>query len=94
MRNDQYYDLLSMRVHSDDVEVGTGGVLVDLTKRGNRCATAVLTQGEMDTVRSSGRPGTPSRKSTQYQQVEQISPPRDRLSIDIDPSRVTCLCCN
>ena len=43
------YDLLSIGAHPDDVEVGTGGVLIDLKKRGYRCGLVILTQGEMGT---------------------------------------------
>ena len=43
------YDLLSIGAHPDDVEVGTGGVLIDLHKRGYKCGIVILTQGEMGT---------------------------------------------
>ncbi len=43
------YDLLSIGAHPDDVEVGTGGVLIDLSKRGYRCGIVILTEGEMGT---------------------------------------------
>ena len=43
------YDLLSIGAHPDDVEVGTGGVLIDLRKRGYKCGLVILTQGEMGT---------------------------------------------
>jgi LmbE family N-acetylglucosaminyl deacetylase len=43
------YDLISIGAHPDDVEVGTGGVLIDLNKRGYRCGIVILTQGEMGT---------------------------------------------
>jgi len=43
------YDLLSIGAHPDDVEVGTGGVLIDLAKRGYRCGIVIMTQGEMGT---------------------------------------------
>ena len=43
------YDLLSIGAHPDDVEVGTGGVLIDLHKRGYKCGLVILTQGEMGT---------------------------------------------
>ncbi|MBI5267510.1 MAG: bacillithiol biosynthesis deacetylase BshB1 [candidate division Zixibacteria bacterium] len=43
------YDLLSIGAHPDDVEVGTGGVLIDLGKRGYKCGIVILTQGEMGT---------------------------------------------
>jgi len=43
------YDLLSIGAHPDDVEVGTGGVLIDLAKRGYKCGIVIMTQGEMGT---------------------------------------------
>lgn len=43
------YDLLSIGAHPDDVEVGSGGVLIDLNKRGYKCGIVILTQGEMGT---------------------------------------------
>ncbi len=43
------YDLISIGAHPDDVEVGSGGVLIDLNKRGYQCGAVILTQGEMGT---------------------------------------------
>lgn len=43
------YDLLSIGAHPDDVEVGTGGVLIDLAQRGYRCGLVIMTKGEMAT---------------------------------------------
>jgi bacillithiol biosynthesis deacetylase BshB1 len=43
------YDLLSIGAHPDDIEVGTGGVLIDLAKRGYKCGIVILTEGEMGT---------------------------------------------
>ncbi len=43
------YDILSIGAHPDDVEVGTGGVLIDLAKRGYKCGIVIMTQGEMGT---------------------------------------------
>jgi len=49
MAQQQKYDLISIGAHPDDVEVGTGGVLIDLARRGYRCGVVILTQGEMGT---------------------------------------------
>jgi len=49
MQSNDRYDLISIGAHPDDVEVGTGGVLIDLAKRGYRCGIVILTQGEMGT---------------------------------------------
>lgn len=43
------YDVLSIGAHPDDVEVGTGGVLIDLNQRGYKCGIVILTEGEMGT---------------------------------------------
>lgn len=42
-------DCLAVGAHPDDVEVGTGGVLVKLHELGYRTGLVVLTQGEMGT---------------------------------------------
>ena len=49
MESTRPYDLLSVGAHPDDVEVGTGGVLIDAARRGYRAAIAILTEGEMGT---------------------------------------------
>jgi len=49
MNDNQTYDLLSVGAHPDDIEVGTGGVLIGLVKRGYRCGIVILTEGEMGT---------------------------------------------
>lgn len=43
------YDLISIGAHPDDVEVGTGGVLIDLNEKGYRTGIVYLTRGEMGT---------------------------------------------
>jgi N-acetylglucosamine malate deacetylase 1 len=45
----QVYDLISIGAHPDDIEVGTGGVLINLAKHGYRCGIVIMTQGEMGT---------------------------------------------
>jgi len=60
-RPEVQYDLLSVGAHPDDVEVGTGGVLIDLHSRGYRCGIAILTQGEM------GTGGTPEIRSREIE---------------------------
>ena len=49
MNQDRHYDVLSIGAHPDDVEVGTGGVLIDLSNRGNKCGIVIMTLGEMGT---------------------------------------------
>jgi len=43
------YDLISVGAHPDDVEVGTGGVLIALNKSGHKTGIVYLTKGEMGT---------------------------------------------
>ena len=47
--NEPTYDLLSIGAHPDDIEVGSGGVLIDLHQRGYKCGIVILTEGEMGT---------------------------------------------
>jgi len=48
-RDNQHYDILSIGAHPDDVEVGTGGVLIDMKRRGLKVGIIILTEGEMGT---------------------------------------------
>ncbi|MFQ5453397.1 MAG: PIG-L family deacetylase [Candidatus Zixiibacteriota bacterium] len=65
------YDLLSVGAHPDDVEVGSGGVLIDLHKRGYKCGIVILTQGEM------GTGGTPEIRAGEVKNAADI------LGVDI-----------
>lgn len=49
MNDDKQYDLISIGAHPDDVEVGTGGVLIGLNRSGYRTGIVYLTAGEMGT---------------------------------------------
>ena len=49
MSGNKKYGLLSIGAHPDDVEVGSGGVLIDLLKRGVKTGIVILTEGEMGT---------------------------------------------
>ncbi len=60
------YDLLSIGAHPDDIEVGTGGVLIDLNKRGHRCGLVIMTQGEM------GTGGTPEIRQQEVADAAEI----------------------
>jgi bacillithiol biosynthesis deacetylase BshB1 len=71
MSNNQTYDLLSIGAHPDDIEVGTGGVLIDLAKRGYRCGIVIMTQGEM------GTGGTPEIRAQEVKDAARI------LGVDI-----------
>lgn len=48
-KDDTRYDLISFGAHPDDIEVGTGGVLIDLAERGYKCGIVIMTKGEMGT---------------------------------------------
>jgi bacillithiol biosynthesis deacetylase BshB1 len=43
------FDLLAFGAHPDDIEVGCGGLIVKLRKRGYKIGLVILTQGEMGT---------------------------------------------
>ena len=60
------YDLISFGAHPDDVEVGTGGVLIDLKERGYRCGIVIMTQGEM------GTGGTPEIRAREVEDAAAI----------------------
>jgi bacillithiol biosynthesis deacetylase BshB1 len=60
------YDILSIGAHPDDVEVGTGGVLIKLAEMGYRTGIVYLTQGEM------GTGGTPEIRSQEAKKAAEI----------------------
>ncbi len=49
MPDSKQYDLISIGAHPDDVEVGTGGVIIKMSQSGYRCGIIYLTRGEMGT---------------------------------------------
>lgn len=49
MNDTTSYDLISIGAHPDDIEVGTGGVLVDINSRGLKTGIVIMTEGEMGT---------------------------------------------
>jgi bacillithiol biosynthesis deacetylase BshB1 len=71
MNSDKTYDLISIGAHPDDIEVGTGGVLIDLVKRGYRCGIVIMTQGEM------GTGGTPEIRAQEVKDAAAV------LGVDI-----------
>lgn len=66
MTNNTQYDLLSIGAHPDDVEVGSGGVLIDLNRRGKKTGIVILTEGEM------GTGGTPEIRAKELQTAAKI----------------------
>jgi bacillithiol biosynthesis deacetylase BshB1 len=71
MSKDEHYDLIAVGAHPDDIEVGTGGVLIDLAQRGYRCGVVILTEGEM------GTGGTPEIRAREVKDAAAI------LGVDI-----------
>lgn len=49
MAESKKYDLISIGAHPDDIEVGTGGVLISLNEKGFKTGIVYLTAGEMGT---------------------------------------------
>jgi N-acetylglucosamine malate deacetylase 1 len=66
MENNDRYDLIAIGAHPDDVEVGTGGVLLKMAQSGYRTGIIYLTQGEM------GTGGTPEIRSREAAAAAQI----------------------
>ncbi|MBN2227214.1 MAG: bacillithiol biosynthesis deacetylase BshB1 [candidate division Zixibacteria bacterium] len=60
------YDLISIGAHPDDVEVGTGGVLLALNDAGYRTGIVYLTAGEM------GTGGTPEIRAEEAFQAARV----------------------
>jgi bacillithiol biosynthesis deacetylase BshB1 len=63
---DVFYDLIAVGAHPDDVEVGTGGVLIALNKRGYKTAIVYLTRGEM------GTGGTPEIREEEAREAARV----------------------
>lgn len=68
MDQNQYetVDLLAFGAHPDDVEVGCGGLLIKLRKRGYKVGLVILTQGEM------GTGGTPELRHLEVEEAAAI----------------------
>lgn len=64
--NDHIYDLISIGAHPDDVEVGTGGVLLKMSQAGHKVGIIYLTRGEM------GTGGTPAVRADEAHRAAQI----------------------
>jgi len=64
--SDTTYDLISIGAHPDDVEVGTGGVLLSLNERGYKTGIVYLTAGEM------GTGGTPEVRADEALQAARV----------------------
>jgi N-acetylglucosamine malate deacetylase 1 len=66
MTTDKSYDIISIGAHPDDVEVGTGGVLLKMSEMGYRTGIIYLTQGEM------GTGGTPEIRANEAKKAAEI----------------------
>lgn len=60
------YDVLAIGAHPDDVEVGTGGVLIKMKEMGYRTGIVYLTRGEM------GTGGTAAIRKKEAEQAAEI----------------------
>jgi bacillithiol biosynthesis deacetylase BshB1 len=60
------YDLIVFGAHPDDIEVGCGGLIIKLRKRGYKIGLVILTQGEM------GTGGTPEIRRREVQNAADI----------------------
>ena len=66
MSSENRYDLIAIGAHPDDVEVGTGGVLLKMAQMGYRTGIIYLTKGEMGT---GGTPEIRARESLTAAQI-------------------------
>jgi bacillithiol biosynthesis deacetylase BshB1 len=66
MSSENRYDLIAVGAHPDDVEVGTGGVLLKMAQMGYRTGIIYLTKGEMGT---GGTPEIRARESLTAAQI-------------------------
>lgn len=66
MSDEHLYDLISIGAHPDDVEVGTGGVLLKMAQAGFKTGIIYLTRGEM------GTGGTPAVRADEALKAAQI----------------------
>ncbi len=66
MSSENRYDLIAIGAHPDDVEVGTGGVLLKTAQMGYRTGIIYLTKGEMGT---GGTPEIRARESLAAAQI-------------------------
>jgi bacillithiol biosynthesis deacetylase BshB1 len=75
-------DCLAVGAHPDDVEVGTGGVLVKLRQLGHSTGLAVLTRGEM------GTGGTAEEREAEIHHAADIMGARVLATLDLGDTRL------
>jgi bacillithiol biosynthesis deacetylase BshB1 len=82
MAENSSYDLISIGAHPDDVEVGTGGVLIKMRQMGYRTGIIYLTKGEM------GSGGTPEIRASEAAHAAQIMQADLLETLDFGDTRV------
>jgi bacillithiol biosynthesis deacetylase BshB1 len=80
--NYETYDLLAFGAHPDDVEVGCGGLIAKLHKRGYKVGIVVLTQGEM------GTGGTPELRQQEVRDGAEIMGATTLAHLDMGDCRL------
>lgn len=80
---DKGYDVISIGAHPDDVEVGTGGVLLKMAQMGYRTGIIYLTQGEM------GTGGTPEIRARESQTAARIMQSDLLETLDLGDTRLS-----
>jgi bacillithiol biosynthesis deacetylase BshB1 len=76
------YDCISIGAHPDDVEVGTGGVLIKLADLGYKTGIIYLTRGEM------GTGGTPEIRAEEAKRAAEIMGAELLDTLDLGDTRV------
>lgn len=80
--DDCLYDCIAIGAHPDDIEVGTGGVLIKLHDLGYRTGVVVLTQGEM------GTGGNPEVRADEIEAAAQIMGADVLATLDLGDTRL------
>jgi bacillithiol biosynthesis deacetylase BshB1 len=75
-------DLLAFGAHPDDVEVGCGGLLIKLQKRGYKTGIVILTEGEM------GTGGTPEIRRQEVIEAADVMGTRVLAQLDLGDCKV------
>jgi N-acetylglucosamine malate deacetylase 1 len=75
-------DLMAFGAHPDDIEVGCGGLLIKLRKRGYKTGLVILTQGEM------GTGGTPEIRRKEVQDSAEIMGAKVLAHLDMGDCRL------
>ncbi len=82
MTESKNYDIVSIGAHPDDVEVGSGGVIIKMSQAGYRCGIIYLTRGEM------GTGGTPEVRAGEAKAAADIMGADLLETLDLGDTRV------